>query len=131
MASPIKDGKITTPFGKKGNMWRTGSHTGVDYAVPQGTDVLAAANGLILKASWGAPFGIHLIQKVEGQKVWVIYAHLSKSLVKPGMTVVKGQHIGESGNSGNSSGPHLHFEARTHATYKLGTALDPEAIILL
>ncbi len=57
MASPIKNGKITTPYGKKGKMWKTGYHTGVDYAVPTGTDILAACDGVVQSNNWGAAYG--------------------------------------------------------------------------
>ena len=127
MGLPIKDGKITTAYGKKGKMWSKGYHTGVDFAVPQGTDVIAVADGKIENASWGASYGVQLVQKVEGG--WVIYAHLSKALVKAGDKVVKGQHIAESGNTGNSSGPHLHFEMRDNIRWSAGKDIDPAAIL--
>ena len=127
MGLPIKDGKITTAYGKKGKMWSKGYHTGVDFAVPQGTDVVAVADGKIENASWGKAYGTALVQKVEGG--WVIYAHLSKALAKPGDKVVAGQHIGESGNTGNSSGPHLHFEMRDNIRWSAGKDIDPAAIL--
>jgi murein DD-endopeptidase MepM/ murein hydrolase activator NlpD len=127
MGLPIKDGKITTAYGKKGKMWSKGYHTGVDFAVPVGTDVVAVADGKIENASWGKAYGTALVQKVEGG--WVIYAHLSKALAKPGDKVVAGQHIGESGNTGNSSGPHLHFEMRDNIRWSAGKDIDPAAIL--
>ena len=74
MALPIKDGKITTPYKKEGKMWSKGYHTGVDFAVPVGTDVLAVADGEVANANWGKSYGTQIVQKVEGG--WVIYAHL-------------------------------------------------------
>jgi murein DD-endopeptidase MepM/ murein hydrolase activator NlpD len=127
MGLPIKGGKITTAYGKKGKMWSKGYHTGVDFAVPQGTDVVAVADGKIENASWGKAYGTALVQKVEGG--WVIYAHLSKALAKPGDKVVAGQHIGESGNTGNSSGPHLHFEMRDNIRWSAGKDIDPAVIL--
>ena len=129
MGLPIKDGKITTAYKKLGKMWSKGYHTGVDFAVPQGTDVLAVADGKIAPANWGAAYGTHLVQKIEGKDTWVIYAHLSKSLVKIGDEVKKGQHIGESGNTGNSSGPHLHFEARDNVRWSKGKDVDPKEVL--
>jgi murein DD-endopeptidase MepM/ murein hydrolase activator NlpD len=129
MGLPIKDGKITTPFGKKGKMWSSGMHTGVDFAVPSGTDIVAVADGKVANANWGKAYGVQIVQKLDGQDTWVIYAHLSKSLVKPGDEIKKGQHIGESGNTGNSSGPHLHFEARSNVRWSAGKAQDPKAIL--
>lgn len=127
MALPIKGGKITTAYKKAGKMWSKGYHTGVDFAVPVGTDVLAAADGVIEHANWGAAYGTQLVQKVDGG--WVIYAHLSKALVKPGDKVKKGQHIGESGNTGNSSGPHLHFEMRDNIRWSAGKDIDPAKVL--
>lgn len=127
MALPIKDGKITTPYKKAGKMWSKGYHTGVDFAVPVGTDVIAVADGKIEAANWGAAYGTQLVQKVEGG--WVIYAHLSKALVKAGDKVTKGQHIGESGNTGNSSGPHLHFEMRDNIRWSAGKDIDPAKVL--
>lgn len=127
MALPIKNGKVTTPYKKLGKMWSKGYHTGVDFAVPVGTDVLAVADGKIEAANWGAAYGTQLVQKVEGG--WVIYAHLSKALVKAGDVVKKGQHIGESGNTGNSSGPHLHFEMRDNIRWSAGKDIDPAKIL--
>ena len=109
-------------------MWKaTGYHTGCDFAVPIGTPVLAVADGKIENANWGKSYGNQVVQKVEGG--WVIYAHLNMVRVKPGATVTKGQIVGESGNSGNSSGPHLHFEQRTAPRWSNGEAIDPKAIL--
>ena len=127
MGLPIKKGKITTPYGKVGKHWSSGKHTGVDFAVPVGTPVLAVADGKIENASWGKSYGKQIVQKVEGG--WVIYAHLNALRVKPGAKVKKGQIIGESGNTGNSTGPHLHFELRDKIRWTGGKALDPKEIL--
>ena len=127
MVSPIKGKTPSTQYKKLGKWWSKGYHTGVDYAVPVGTDVLAVADGKIENASWGKAYGTALVQKVDGG--WVIYAHLSKALVKPGDKVVKGQHIAESGNTGNSSGPHLHFEMRDNIRWSAGKDINPAAIL--
>ena len=127
LALPIKNGKITTPYKKLGKMWSKGYHTGVDFAVKSGTQIIAVADGKIESANWGKSYGIQAVQKVECG--WVIYAHLSKLEVKPGDQVVKGQKIGLSGNTGNSSGPHLHFEMRDNIRWSAGTDLDPQSVL--
>lgn len=127
MGLPIKDGKITCVYGKKGKMWSRGYHTGCDFAVPVGTDIIAVADGKIEAANWGKAYGTQLVQKVDGG--WVIYAHLSKALVKAGDKVKKSQHIAESGNTGNSSGPHLHFEMRDNIRWSAGKDIDPKDIL--
>ena len=82
MALPIKNGKITTAYKKPGKMWSKGYHTGVDFAVPTGTPILAVADGKIENANWGKAYGNQVVQKVDGG--WVIYAHLNKVRIKPG-----------------------------------------------
>ena len=127
MGLPIKDGKITTAYKKKGKMWSKGYHTGIDMAVPVGTEIVAVADGKIEPANWGKSYGIQAVQKVAG--AWVIYAHLSELDVKPKDEVKKGQKIGKSGNTGNSSGPHLHFEMRDNIRWSAGTDIDPQTIL--
>jgi murein DD-endopeptidase MepM/ murein hydrolase activator NlpD len=127
MALPIKNGKITTAYKKTGKHWSKGYHTGVDFAVPTGTPILAVADGKIENATWGKSYGKQIVQKVDGG--WVIYAHLNAVRVKPGARVKKGQIIGESGNTGNSTGPHLHFEMRDKIRWTGGKDLDPKDIL--
>ena len=127
MGLPIKDGKISTKYKQAGKHWSKGYHTGIDIACKVGTDIIAVADGKIENASWGSSYGVQLVQRVEGG--WVIYAHLSKALVKAGDKVVKGQHIAESGNTGNSTGPHLHFEMRDNIRWSAGKDIDPAAIL--
>jgi murein DD-endopeptidase MepM/ murein hydrolase activator NlpD len=128
MALPIKNGKITTAYKKPGKMWKaTGYHTGVDFAVPTGTPVLAVADGKIENANWGKSYGSQVVMKCAGG--WVIYAHLNKVRVKPGQMVKKGDIVGESGNTGNSSGPHLHFEMRDNIRWSAGKDIDPKDIL--
>jgi murein DD-endopeptidase MepM/ murein hydrolase activator NlpD len=127
MGLPIANGKITTAYKKKGKMWSKGYHTGIDMAVPVGTKIIAVADGKIESANWGKSYGIQAVQKVDGG--WVIYAHLSKLDVKPGDKVTKGQQIGLSGNTGNSSGPHLHFEMRDNIRWSAGKDIDPKGIL--
>ena len=133
MGLPIKDGKITTPYNKKGKMWKSGFHTGVDFAVPTGTDILAVCDSVVVANNWGAAYGKQVIAKanVNGKDVWMIYAHCSETFVKPGAKLKKGQHIAESGNTGNSSGPHLHFEVRDNARWSAGKPIDPADVLAL
>jgi murein DD-endopeptidase MepM/ murein hydrolase activator NlpD len=133
MGLPIKDGKITTPYNKKGKMWKSGFHTGVDFAVPTGTDIIAACDGTVVANNWGAAYGKQVIVKanINGKDVWMIYAHCSQTMVKAGAKVKTGQHIAESGNTGNSSGPHLHFEVRDNARWSAGKPVDPKDILAI
>lgn len=90
-------------------------HPGVDVAMPSGTAVVAADTGTVTYASWAAgsyyDYG-NLIVINHGNGYETFYAHLSGINVYPGQTVTKGQYIGATGNSGRSSGPHIHFEIR-------------------
>ena len=127
MALPIKNGKISTPFGKVGKHWSTGKHTGVDFAVPIGTPVLAVADGIITTANWGKAYGIQVVQRVA--KGYVIYAHLNAVRVKAPQIVRAGQIIGESGSTGNSTGPHLHLEYRDNVRWSNGKPIDPKDLL--
>jgi murein DD-endopeptidase MepM/ murein hydrolase activator NlpD len=138
VAHPIKSGKITTPFKKLGKYWSKGYHTGVDYACPTGTPVHAAQDGTVINGSWGRSYGLQILvdQKALNDGTpnriaggWAIYAHLSKSLVKPGQVVKKGDLIGHVGSTGNSTGPHLHFEVRNNVRWSAGSEVDPMPFI--
>ncbi len=107
---PVPGKPVTTPFGKKGS-WAAGYHTGDDYACATGTSVRATASGTVINANWGADYGTHIVLEYPGG-VRALYAHLSKKSVSAGQKVQAGQEIGKSGNTGRSTGPHLHYEER-------------------
>lgn len=108
-------GRISSPFGKRGREF----HTGVDIAAPVGTPVKAADSGTVTFAGWNGGYG-RLIIVDHGNGFTTYYAHNSKLLVGVGDKVEKGQTISLVGNSGRSTGPHLHFEIR-----KNGEPLNP------
>ncbi|MCS7239684.1 MAG: M23 family metallopeptidase [Candidatus Bipolaricaulota bacterium] len=86
-------------------------HTGIDIAVPEGTPVRAAAAGTVSFAGWEEGFGLLVvIDHGDGYKSY--YGHLSKLLTSTGQKVLAGETIALSGNTGLSTGPHLHFEVR-------------------
>jgi murein DD-endopeptidase MepM/ murein hydrolase activator NlpD len=123
---PVKHYKLSASFAQNGGMWAS-KHSGQDFAVPTGTKVFAAHAGTVVKAGgWGAgdgpAYGNAVVIK-HGNGTYSQYAHLSKVQVNVGDTVKTGEQIALSGNTGNSSGPHLHFEIRTTANY--GSAIDP------
>ncbi|UJR16967.1 hypothetical protein I4U23_003865 [Adineta vaga] len=107
---PIPGKPVTTPFGKKGS-WAAGYHTGADYACPVGTNVRATVSGTVINTNWGSSYGTHVVIE-SANKIREIYAHLSKKLVKFGQKVKAGEVIAKSGNTGRSTGPHLHYEER-------------------
>ena len=104
-------GRISSGFGKRKAPKKGAStyHKGVDFAVPIGTAVMASCGGTVTRAGWGSGYGYCVyIQHPNG---WMTrYGHLSKVLVKAGQSVSQGQKIALSGNTGVSTGPHLHFE---------------------
>ncbi len=84
-------------------------HEGLDFAAPVGTPIIASANGVISRAGWDSQYGnVVEINHAEGFKTR--YAHASQLLVRTGQTVKKGDVIAKVGNTGRSSGPHLHYE---------------------
>jgi murein DD-endopeptidase MepM/ murein hydrolase activator NlpD len=113
-AIPVEDisPKAISLFG-----WRTSRrlHEGLDFRAPMRTPVLASERGAVLYVGQSLR-GYGLIVVINHGDGWsTVYAHLSRSLVKRGDLVHKGQRIAYSGNSGRSSGPHLHFEIRKGA----------------
>lgn len=110
--NPLGDAqyRLTAGFGQCSALWGN-CHTGQDMAVPPGTKVYAASAGKVIRASWGGAYGnLVQIQHADGVQTW--YAHLTKSIVKVGAVVKPGTLIGYSGSTGNTTGPHLHFEVR-------------------
>jgi murein DD-endopeptidase MepM/ murein hydrolase activator NlpD len=135
---PIKGKPISTAYRKPGKWWSTGFHTGIDIACPTGSEVFAVQSGTVTGTTWGKSYGTQIVidqDAIEGAKRipggWAIYAHLSKVLVKPGDKVKKGDKIGLSGNTGNSTGPHLHYEIRNQLRWTGGKDQDPMPFINL
>lgn len=95
-------------------------HAGTDFAVPEGTPVVAALDGIIHKVGWQdetnqkAGFGLRVWQttRLYGKTASIFYAHLSEISVQAGQSIIAGTRVGLSGSTGKSSGPHLHFEVR-------------------
>lgn len=108
---PISGGRLSSTFGRRKSPTRGASsyHKGIDWATPVGTAVMASSAGTVTKAGWGSGYGyVVYIQHADGRQTR--YGHLSKVLVSVGQTVSQGQKIALSGNTGISTGPHLHFE---------------------
>lgn len=88
-------------------------HTGIDFACPMHTNILASAPGTVMFAAWDPTGYGNMVIIRHGDGRATLYAHLSLISVAVGHIVYQGEKIGESGSTGNSTGPHLHFEART------------------
>lgn len=108
---PISGGRLSSRFGKRNAPVKGAStyHKGVDWATPVGTSVVASSGGTVIRAGWGSGYGYCVYIEHPDGKV-TRYGHLSKVLVKSGQEVRQGEKIALSGNTGVSSGPHLHFE---------------------
>lgn len=94
-------------------------HTGIDIPAPIGTNFLAANEGIVVKASYNTAYG-NMVMVDHGGGVSTLYAHGDKIMVTLGQTVKKGDVVLQTGNTGNSTGPHAHFEVRIN-----GTPVDP------
>jgi len=99
-------------------------HEGIDFIVDVGTPVVAAAGGVVQFAGFHPQYG-NMIDIDHGNDLVTRYAHLSKVLVKEGDLLQRGRHIADSGNTGRTTGPHLHFEVRFH-----GAAQNPTKFLL-
>lgn len=88
-------------------------HEGIDFAAPMGSPIRAVSSGRVVYSGWASGYGkVVIIQHQRGLKT--LYAHNSKLLVRLGESVAKGEVITRSGNTGNSTGPHLHFEVQVN-----------------
>lgn len=130
---PLPEGTwvLTSPFGPRVNpiTGEASLHTGTDFTAPAGTPFLAVADGTVTAAGPASGYGnlIVIEHHVEGQAVATAYGHMWEHgiHVTVGDTVTAGQHIGDIGSAGNSTGPHLHFEVRPGGTN--ADAVDPAA----
>ncbi|MET9803631.1 LysM peptidoglycan-binding domain-containing M23 family metallopeptidase [Streptomyces sp. NPDC006368] len=123
--APVSAG-VSTPYRASGSMWSSGYHTGVDFTASSGTSVKAVGPGTVVSAGWSGSYGNEVVIKhADGN--YSQYAHLSSLSVSSGQSVSGGQQIGLSGSTGNSTGPHLHFEIRTSPSY--GSDIDPLAYL--
>ncbi|WP_330287348.1 M23 family metallopeptidase [Streptomyces sp. NBC_00576] len=124
--APISGSYISTGYKAGGAVWSSGSHTGVDFHAASGTAVLAVGSGTVVEAGWGGAYGNNIVIKmIDG--TYTQYGHLSSINVSVGQTVTPGQEIGLSGATGNVTGAHLHFEARTTPEY--GSDINPVAYL--
>lgn len=110
---PVKGGYISSRFG--------GGHRGVDLVVPLGSTVSASDGGTVIYAGYSSSYGNHVKIRHNGGFV-TLYAHLNSISVKYGDKVYQGQEIGKCGSTGNSTGPHVHFEI-----IKNGVLVNPES----
>ena len=126
IAFPFEGGRCPWPVTQRfGEKYTSKSHTGIDYACYEGTPVCAAADGVVLYSGYDATgYGWHVVLTHEDGS-GTVYAHLKEQGAPAGFCTYKGAILGYSGNTGNSTGPHLHFEYRADAT-KPRSVVDPD-----
>ncbi|MCG7206245.1 MULTISPECIES: M23 family metallopeptidase [Streptomyces] len=124
--APISGSYVSTGYKTGGSLWSSGSHTGIDFHAASGTVVHAVGTGTVVSTGWGGAYGNQIVIKMA-DGMYTQYGHLSSIGVSVGQRVTPGQQIGLSGSTGNTTGPHLHFEARTTAEY--GSDVDPVAYL--
>ena len=120
------EGVISSKFGLRNPTVETvpKNHTGTDIAANLGTQIVSATEGTVILASSEGDYGNHL--KIQVNDIVILYAHCKELLVKEGDVIQQGQAIATVGSTGNSTGPHLHFEIRYQDRY-----VDPELILQL
>ncbi len=116
------DASASTAYRASGSSWSSGYHTGTDFSASAGTTVKAIGQGTVVSAGWGGSYGNEVVIKHSDGR-YSQYAHMSSLSVSTGETVSGGQQIGLVGSTGNSTGPHLHFEVRTGPGY--GSDINP------
>ncbi|MCC9311369.1 M23 family metallopeptidase [Kitasatospora sp. RB6PN24] len=121
-SAPAPGAPVSEPFGVPDRAYAAGYHTGVDFAVDTGTPLLAVGDATVVSAGWNGAYGNEVVLRLSDGR-FAQYAHLSAFGVRAGERVTGGQRIGAAGSTGNSTGPHLHFEIRTANRY--GAVIDP------
>jgi murein DD-endopeptidase MepM/ murein hydrolase activator NlpD len=122
---PIETGYITSPFGLRTDPFtgQRGYHAGVDFAAPEGSEVMAVASGIVTEAGDHNGYG-NMVEIDHGNGYVTRYGHNEEVLVAPGDRVRKGQAIARIGSTGRSTGPHVHFEVMLN-----GVTVNPEQYI--
>ncbi|MFJ6617125.1 M23 family metallopeptidase [Kitasatospora sp. NPDC091335] len=125
-SAPVPDAPTSNPYGKPNRSYAAGYHTGVDFAVSPGTPLLAVGDATVVSAGWDGAYGKEVVLRLA-DGYFAQYAHMSSVSVSAGQRVSAGERVGMSGNTGNSTGPHLHFEIRTSNRY--GAVVNPIAYL--
>ncbi|MDK1471987.1 transglycosylase family protein [Streptomyces sp. 549] len=124
--APVSGVSPSTAYRASGAAWSSGYHTGVDFPVATGTAVKAVTNARVVSAGWADAYGYQVVLRHDDGR-FSQYAHLSAISVRAGQRVTTGQPVGRAGSTGNSTGPHLHFEVRTGPGY--GSDINPLAYL--
>lgn len=122
---PVAGGEMGSAFGWRIDPFsgRSALHTGLDFPAEPGTPILAAAGGVVVVQEYHAAYG-NMLEIDHGNELVTRYAHASKVLVKKGDIIKRGQKVAEVGNTGRSTGPHLHFEVLVQGVFQ-----DPQKFL--
>ncbi|WP_114165353.1 M23 family metallopeptidase [Exiguobacterium sp. TNDT2] len=124
-------GRLSQGYGAASGQFGYTFHNGLDIAANIGTPIYVAAAGTVTDVKAGGPYGKHVFieHEIDGQKWTTVYAHMHKIEVKKGQALLQGEGIGQIGNTGNSSGPHLHFEVHqgkyAYSSSSAGNTVNP------
>lgn len=124
--APVYGSYVSTGYRTGGSLWSSGTHTGIDFHAATGTPVHAVGAGTVVEAGWGGAYGNQIVIRMN-DGTYTQYGHLSSIGVSVGQRVTPGRQIALSGATGNVTGPHLHFEARTSPEY--GSDINPVAYL--
>ncbi|MFY0409069.1 M23 family metallopeptidase [Solicola sp. PLA-1-18] len=120
---PTTGYRLTARFGQSSSLWST-VHTGLDFAAPSGTKLVAVAKGTVTSVGFDGAYGNKTVLTLEdGTEIW--YCHQSATSVTAGQEVQPGDTIGAVGSTGNVTGPHLHLEVRPGG----GDPVDPAPVL--
>lgn len=106
---PVAGYRLTAVFGQSSSLWSSGSHTGLDFAGPSGSEIVSVAAGTVTESGYAGAYGLQTVITLD-DGTEVTYAHQSSTTVSVGEQVAPGQTIGYTGSTGNVTGPHLHLE---------------------
>jgi murein DD-endopeptidase MepM/ murein hydrolase activator NlpD len=125
LTTPMSKGSITSRFGVRTDPFRgrPAMHTGIDFRSPTGQPARATAAGKVVSTGYNRGYG-YMVEIDHGGGITTRFAHLSKIIAKKGQSVAKGDVVGNTGSTGRSTGPHLHYEIRVN-----GKAIDPMTFI--
>jgi murein DD-endopeptidase MepM/ murein hydrolase activator NlpD len=124
---PIHDNAtISSRFGKRIDPinGRPANHKGIDFSGEIGTPIVASADGVVTRTGWGSDYG-NIVEITHAEGFVTRYAHISRTNVLIGQKVKRGDHIADVGNTGRSTGPHLHYEV-----FRYGHAINPKQAMI-
>lgn len=139
MTFPVANPKVTQGWGRPNPRYKAGRHTGIDFGMPVGTELFTIVGGRVVDVSFDKSYGNKVVIEytTNGVKYQDWFCHIEKALVVKGQEVRPGTKIALSGNTGNSTGPHLHLETRVtpfrygndvaHPVLVLDGIVDPKA----